>query len=410
MTPMKRTAPPQARADVARLRADAEAQVARDPAAARPARSASELTHELQVHRIELEMQNEELRRAYTALEAARDRYVDLYDFAPVGHLTLDRDGLITEANLTAAGQLGIERARLVGRRFARQVAALDQDRWHRHALAQGRSDAPSRIELLLLGPDGRHWHAQLDSLRVQTPDAGPMLRLALTDISARKRAELYQRAAAAANAAREADNRRLALQLHEDLGQGLCALKLELDDLHGSEDRPARQARLAAMRSEVDQAVAMVRRMSAELRPAMLDDLGLNAAIEWLVHDTAARLGIAVSLKQDDIEPPLEPASAVAIYRLVQAVLDRLPGRQRVGDVVLSVRRQMPGMVVCLQAQGLVLGKVQDATALSERTLALGGKLALESDAPGGACITVFVPLEPAQAGRPLRLIGAWS
>jgi signal transduction histidine kinase len=236
------------------------------------------------------------------------------------------------------------------------------------------------------------------------------VLRLALTDISARKQAELYQRAAAAANAAREADNRRLALQLHEDLGQGLCALKLDLDDLHRSEDRPERHARLASMRAEVDKAVAMVRRMSAELRPAMLDDLGLNAAIEWLVHDTNGRLGLSMSLKHDDVEPPLDPASAVAIYRLVQALLDRLPDRERVGDVSLSVRRQMPGMVVCLQAPGLELVKVQDVTSLGERTLALGGRLALESDAPGGASITVFVPLEPARAGKRLRLLGARS
>ena len=101
------------------LRAKAEAQLARQPGAAGPARPAAELIHELQVHRIELEMQNEELRRAYVALEAARDRYADLYDFAPVGYLTLDKGGLVTEANQTAATLLGIDRARLVGHRFA---------------------------------------------------------------------------------------------------------------------------------------------------------------------------------------------------------------------------------------------------------------------------------------------------
>ena len=406
------TQPPTSRnpAPDERLRAEAEARAAREPAAPGPVRRAAELAHELQVHRIELEMQNEELRRAHVALEAARDRYVDLYDFAPVGYLTLDKDGRVAEANLTAAAQLGMDRARLVGRRFARQVAVVDRDRWYRHALALGRSDAPSRIELLLLGAGGNDWHAQLDGLRAQANGANPALRLALTDITVRKRAELYRRAAAAANAAREADSRRLALQLHEDLGQRLCALKFDLDDLHGSEERPARQARMGAMRAQLDAAVAMVRRMSADLRPAMLDALGLNAAIEWLVHDTCGRLGVAVSLKQDDIEPPLDETSAVAIYRLVQAVLDRLAGRERVSDVAISVRRQVPGMVVCLRAQGLELSNVQEATALSERTLALGGRLALEFDAPGESCITVWVPLEAAEPGRHLRVVGAWS
>jgi PAS domain-containing protein len=85
------------------------------------------LVHELHVHQIELEMQNRELREAQQALEDSRDRYAQLYDFAPVGYLTLDRAQCIAEINLTGAALLSVERARLLGQPFAHYVAAADR-------------------------------------------------------------------------------------------------------------------------------------------------------------------------------------------------------------------------------------------------------------------------------------------
>ena len=168
-------------------------------AAAEPERPASELAHELQVHRIELEMQNEELRRTQIALETARDRYIDLYDFAPVGYFTLNTDGLVIEANLTGAELLGEERAKLIGHRFERHIAPADRDRWHRHALMLSRHDEHGRIELVLLGRAGRGFHAQLDSVQAHPHHGAPVLHIALTDISERKRTESELRLAATA-------------------------------------------------------------------------------------------------------------------------------------------------------------------------------------------------------------------
>jgi diguanylate cyclase (GGDEF)-like protein/PAS domain S-box-containing protein len=157
------------------------------------------LAHELQVHQIELEMQNEQLRQTQAALEAARDRYADLYDFAPVGYVTLDAAGLVVEANLTAARLLRLERTRLVGSRFARLVAPADHDRWQRLAQRLRREGQPGRIELALHVGDGQRFDAQLDCLPMRESAAAPAMRVTLTDISDRRRIDAELRLAAAA-------------------------------------------------------------------------------------------------------------------------------------------------------------------------------------------------------------------
>src|SRR4029077_7071246 len=85
------------------------------------------LVHELQVHEIELEMQNDALRKAQMDLESARDRYLDLYDSAPIGYLTLNPKGMILEGNLPACALLGVNRTDLIGKPVTGFVAAKDQ-------------------------------------------------------------------------------------------------------------------------------------------------------------------------------------------------------------------------------------------------------------------------------------------
>ena len=110
------------------LRQKVEAQLRQEPQL--NPRSAEEFLYELQVHQTELEMQNEHLREMQVELEKSRDRYVDFYDLAPVGYLTLDHMGMIDEVNLTCATLLNMDRSKLKQRRFAPFVSAVDRDRW----------------------------------------------------------------------------------------------------------------------------------------------------------------------------------------------------------------------------------------------------------------------------------------
>ena len=146
------------------------------------------LVQELQVYQIELEMQNEELLLAQAEAETARARYLDLYDFAPVGYFTLSPAGQIEQLNLYASQLLGTERLRLVQRRFVLFVAPAQRLEFGQFLVRVLRTDATQSCELPLLRDDGTPFHGQLEGLRVATP-AGLQCRLTVLDISARQQA-----------------------------------------------------------------------------------------------------------------------------------------------------------------------------------------------------------------------------
>ncbi|GAB6053188.1 hypothetical protein JCM17960_20080 [Magnetospira thiophila] len=147
--------------------------------------------HELQVHQIELELQSEELLEAHLALEAARDHFSDLYDLAPVGYLTLDRLGLIREANLTIAGWLETPRQKLIGRQLARMVAEKDRDTIYLHLKRLVETREPQSCEVALILPDPYPRIVQLDSRSERTATDDLRVRTTLTDISHLRTVEL---------------------------------------------------------------------------------------------------------------------------------------------------------------------------------------------------------------------------
>jgi PAS domain S-box-containing protein len=174
-----------------KLRANAVAQVTREPPEARARRPASPLLHELQVHQVELEMQNDELRRDQLELEEAHARYVDLYDFAPVGYVTLSAAGVVQEANLTGAVLLGVERGRLKGRRFSRFVGREDADRWRHFFAALVRNESgPHLIDIALQRTDDSVFDAHLVCHRQVAGGRVSEVRVVATDVSEASRLE----------------------------------------------------------------------------------------------------------------------------------------------------------------------------------------------------------------------------
>lgn len=299
-----------------------------------PGNDAAALLHELQVHQIELETQNEALRQAQVALEESRDRYADLYDFAPVGYFTLSDTGLIAAANLTGAALLGFERKKLVGRRFDALVGAADQPRWRRLFIATMRHEEQTEIEVALTRRDGGSCHARLDC-RHTALDGERQCRVALRDNSAAVRERQNIESALAAASARveslyrklidveEDARRRLSGELHDRTSPNLAAVKINLKVLATMPaDKALERAELfedtCALVADTD---VSIRAISTELRPPLLDHAGLPAALASYARQFARRNGVAVEI-ECLADARLASSSESLLFRICQETL----------------------------------------------------------------------------------------
>jgi PAS domain S-box-containing protein len=144
------------------------------------------LVHELQVHQIELEMQNEELRHAQEVIEESRQKYTELYDFAPVGYFTLDKKGVVVDINLTGASQLGIERGFIVGKPFSLYIDSDYKSTFFLHREKVFKKGGRYSCELRLIRKDGSRFDARLDSILSENQ----MCFTSVSNISNQKKAE----------------------------------------------------------------------------------------------------------------------------------------------------------------------------------------------------------------------------
>jgi PAS domain S-box-containing protein len=149
-----------------------------------------QLIHELQVHQIELEMQNDELRKAQAEVEESRTKYSDLYDFAPVGYFTFDKHGLILEANLTAARELGIERAFIIKKPLRAYISVEDRNKFDQHLRDVLTSEDRKTCELRLKRKNRIDFFAQLESIAVQKSGGAKICRTSFSDITSRKQTD----------------------------------------------------------------------------------------------------------------------------------------------------------------------------------------------------------------------------
>ncbi|MBI5083930.1 MAG: PAS domain S-box protein [Acidobacteria bacterium] len=182
------------------------------------------LVHELQVHQIELEMQNEELRRTQASLEESRASYVDLYDLAPVGYCSVDESGRIAKANLTAAVLLGVDRSDLVSNPFVRSVVAEDQDTFHLQHKQFLETGAAQAFEVRLLRTDSSYFWARLEANVTRDAGGMPVYNMVISDIT-----EQMQKDAALARSRTELQ------AIYDNAPVMMCIVEANLDVLYAN-------------------------------------------------------------------------------------------------------------------------------------------------------------------------------
>ena len=228
-------------------------------------------------------------------------------------------------------------------------------------------------------------------------------------DEALRESREELQRLSANIQHIREEEKTRIARELHDDLGQLLTAMKIDMGrferTIEGKIDESAGDA-LRSIYGLIDQLVASVRRIAADLRPVMLDDLGPIPAIDWFIHEFSARHGIAVNAQLDINEVAFNRDSGTEVFRMVQEALTNIARHSGASEAEVEIAREEPFCIVKIRDNGR--GALPDARrsrksfgliGMRERAARLGGELNVAT-APGeGFSLTVTLPLTVVEA-----------
>jgi two-component system sensor kinase len=267
-----------------------------------------------------------------------------------------------------------------------------------------------ARVALWGLRADGEEF--PIDASISQVKSKGRKLyTVILRDITGRKRAEEalersyreLRELSTAMHEVREAERLRIARELHDELAQWLTAIKMDVSWL--SSRLPRELAPLVdkaeKMKALVDTTVAAVRRIAADLRPVMLDDLGLAAALENLLHDLSQRTGIIISLDADAAELDFREPLPTALYRIAQEALTNVVRHAAATEVGVTLRVGGRQLVLAVRDNGRgfdpersMRGKSHGILGIRERAHTLGGTARFERLAEGGTLVEIVIPV----------------
>ena len=368
------------------------------------------LVHELLVRQVEREMQNEELRQAQLELQAAHDRYAELYDFAPVGYITLDAQRRIMEANLTIADMLDTGKQALIGQPFSRFVHAEGQDAFHLHCRRASRTQEVQVCEVQLKKADGHTFHAELETLTTLHQDGSPgPLHVAVSDTTWRKQAEAQMREyqdqlralAHALAVSEEQERQRIAADLHDQASQTLVLAQMKTGKLRQQAAPGIATEHLDEIFGLLDQLDQAIHSLIFELSPPVLHQVGLEAAVEWLAEHFRSQGVLQVEVEDDKEPKPLDENLRPLIFRTVRELLMNVIKHAGMDQARVCMRRQedMLHIEVIDGGIGFDAGRQQAGQgfglfSIRERMEFIGGRCHLRSASGQGTQVTLEVPL----------------
>ncbi|WP_020202554.1 PAS domain S-box protein [Cupriavidus sp. WS] len=359
-------------------------------------------------------------------IQASEARLAGIIRSSMEAIITVDETQRVVLFNPMAERLFGYTAAQALGRPLGDFIPARFRETHEAHVRRFGVTGVSERqmgLQRVLhaLRRDGSEF--PIEASISQTRDGqGKLFTVILRDTTERVRAEAAMRASREelqqlsdrVQASREEERRRIARELHDDLGQRLSALKMDLAILAGDlREAGAAQGLLdqaAAMHLVIDETVASVRRIAADLRPALLDELGLMPAIEWLAKEFSARYGIAVAVHAAEEEDVGERA-ATAVFRIVQEALSNVVQHAEASQVDIGLVRHPAHYELTVRDNGrgsaaAAAGRPARSRRISlglvgirERARLLAGTVSTTPPENAGFCLTVCFPLPGGEA-----------
>lgn len=346
----------------------------------------------------------EDQQQAEQALLASERRYRDIFTFAPVGIYQSLRNGAMITVNRAFADMLGYDSAD----EFLKvNLASVYFNAGERKKLIgefENRGYA-SDLELRWKRKDGSSIWVQLTAHAIKEAGLTKYFEGFVRDISDRKRAEEALRDfPRMLIGAQEAERRRIARELHDEIGQALTAVRINLQSAQQSTGDWPLASQLDGSLNIIDHALQKVRNLALDLRPSLLDDLGLVAALRWYLDREASRAGLTVELNVDLPGTRLAPEIETVCFRIMQEALTNIVRHARAKHVIveLMLRDADLNLVISDDGIGFDVREAQHRFAadaslglqgMKERALSVQGRIEIESAKESGTEIRVKLP-----------------